>query len=51
MIPKTALIAILSLWLGIASAQEPIRIGSFLALTGGAAFLGVPEQKTLEMYV
>jgi branched-chain amino acid transport system substrate-binding protein len=32
-------------------AQEPIRIGTFLSVTGGAAFLGDPEQKTLEMYV
>ncbi len=31
--------------------QEPIRIGSFLAVTGPASFLGDPEQKTLEMYV
>jgi branched-chain amino acid transport system substrate-binding protein len=34
-----------------AQAQEPIRIGSFLSVTGGAAFLGDPEQKTLELYV
>ena len=32
-------------------AQEPIRIGSFLAVTGPASFLGDPEQKTLEMLV
>src|SRR5512141_1970529 len=32
-------------------AQEPIRIGAFLSVTGGAAFLGDPEQKTLELYV
>ena len=36
---------------GLASAQEPIRIGSFLAVTGPAAFLGEPEKKTLELYV
>jgi branched-chain amino acid transport system substrate-binding protein len=30
---------------------EPIRIGAFLAVTGPAAFLGDPEQKTLELYV
>lgn len=36
---------------GGASAQEPIRIGAFLAVTGPASFLGDPEQKTLEMYV
>jgi len=34
-----------------ATAQEPIRIGAFLSVTGPAAFLGDPEQKTLEMYV
>jgi branched-chain amino acid transport system substrate-binding protein len=36
---------------GTAAAQEPIRIGAFLSVTGPAAFLGDPEQKTLEMYV
>jgi len=30
---------------------ESIRIGSFLAVTGPAAFLGEPEKNTLEMYV
>ena len=34
-----------------AQAQAPIRIGTFLAVTGPAAFLGDPEQKTLELYV
>jgi len=34
-----------------AFAQEPIRIGAFLSVTGPASFLGDPEQKTLEMYV
>jgi branched-chain amino acid transport system substrate-binding protein len=34
-----------------AQGQEPIRIGAFLSVTGPAAFLGDPEQKTLEMYV
>ncbi|MBB4286884.1 ABC transporter substrate-binding protein [Roseospira goensis] len=35
-----------------AQAQEdPIRIGSFLAVTGPASFLGDPELKTLEMYI
>lgn len=33
------------------AAQEPIRIGSFLSVTGPASFLGDPEQKTLEMQV
>jgi branched-chain amino acid transport system substrate-binding protein len=36
---------------GGASAAESIKIGSFLAVTGGASFLGDPEKKTLEMYV
>jgi branched-chain amino acid transport system substrate-binding protein len=36
---------------GAAQAQEPIRIGAFLSVTGPAAFLGDPEQKTLELYV
>jgi branched-chain amino acid transport system substrate-binding protein len=34
-----------------AQAPEPIRIGAFLSVTGPAAFLGEPEQRTLEMYV
>jgi branched-chain amino acid transport system substrate-binding protein len=36
---------------GMAQAQEPIRIGSFLSVTGPASFLGDPELKTLEMQV
>jgi branched-chain amino acid transport system substrate-binding protein len=48
---KGAFAVLLALWLGALQAQEPIRIGSFLAITGGAAFLGDPEQKTLELYV
>jgi len=43
--------ALFALWLGTVQAQEPIKIGSFLAVTGGAAFLGDPEQKTFELYV
>ena len=35
----------------LVQAQEPIRIGAFLAVTGPAAFLGDPEQKTLELYI
>ena len=35
----------------IGQAPAPIRIGAFLSVTGPAAFLGDPEQKTLEMYV
>jgi branched-chain amino acid transport system substrate-binding protein len=37
--------------MGLAMAEEPIRIGSFLAVTGPAAFLGEPEAKTLKLYV
>jgi branched-chain amino acid transport system substrate-binding protein len=43
--------AALALIAGPAVAQEPIKIGAFLSVTGGAAFLGDPEQKTLELYV
>jgi branched-chain amino acid transport system substrate-binding protein len=46
-----ALAASCALFAGQAVAQEPIKIGSFLSVTGGAAFLGDPEQKTLELYV
>lgn len=34
-----------------APAQEPVRIGAFLSVTGPASFLGDPELKTLELYV
>lgn len=34
-----------------AADEEPIRIGSFLAVTGPASFLGDPELKTLEHWV
>jgi branched-chain amino acid transport system substrate-binding protein len=34
-----------------ANAAEPIKIGSLLSVTGPAAFLGDPEQKTLQLYV
>lgn len=33
------------------SAQADIKIGSTLAISGGASFLGDPEAKTLKMYV
>lgn len=51
MLRKSLLAAVVALWCGVAQAQEPIRIGAFLAVTGPAAFLGDPEQKTLELYV
>ena len=34
-----------------AFAQAPIKIGAPLAVTGGAAFLGDPELKTLQLYI
>ncbi len=34
-----------------AMAADPIKIGTFLAVTGPASFLGDPELKTLQMYV
>jgi branched-chain amino acid transport system substrate-binding protein len=34
-----------------AGAQQPIKIGAFLAVTGPASFLGDPEAKTLRTYV
>ena len=41
--------------LGLGSAQvaaaDSIKVGTFLAVTGGASFLGDPELKTLQMYV
>ena len=40
-----------ALFTGAAVAQEPIKIGSFLGITGPAAFLGDPEAKTMELYV
>ena len=47
---RTALAALIFA-AGPAGAQEPIRIGSVLSLTGPAAFLGDPELKTLQMLV
>jgi branched-chain amino acid transport system substrate-binding protein len=32
-------------------AQEPIKIGAFLSVTGAASFLGDPQAKTLKLYV
>ena len=34
-----------------AADAAPIKVGAILAVTGGASFLGAPEQKTLEMLV
>jgi len=48
---KFAAIAAAGLLAMNVQAAEPIRIGSFLSVTGPASFLGDPELKTLEMYV
>ena len=43
--------ATFALFAGSAIAQAPIKIGSFLGITGPAASLGDPEAKTMELYV
>ncbi len=43
-------VAVLSCWSDAAVAQN-VKIGSFLSVTGPAAFLGDPELKTLQLYV
>ncbi|MFO1330752.1 MAG: ABC transporter substrate-binding protein [Rubrivivax sp.] len=49
---STALALCAGIGLGApAAAQEPLRVGAILSVTGPAAFLGDPEQKTLELYV
>ncbi len=35
----------------VSAAAEPIRIGSFLSLTGPYAVMGDPEKKTLDLYI
>ncbi len=34
-----------------AAAEQPIKVGALLAVTGPASFLGAPEARTLEMLV
>jgi branched-chain amino acid transport system substrate-binding protein len=52
MIVRVLLAALALSLAGASHAQTgPIRIGAFLSVTGPAAFLGDPEQKTLELYV
>ncbi|MCP4285716.1 MAG: ABC transporter substrate-binding protein [Gammaproteobacteria bacterium] len=46
-----AVSALLSLAATQALAGDSIKVGTFLAVTGGASFLGDPELKTLQMYV
>lgn len=48
---KFATVAAVGLLTMSAQAADPIRIGSFLSVTGPASFLGDPELKTMEMYV
>ncbi len=43
--------ALLFVGLYSAHAADPIKIGSFLTVTGPASFLGDPELKTLQIYV
>ena len=42
-------LAAAALWAAPASAQETVKIGAVLAVTGPASFLGAPEARTLEM--
>lgn len=46
-----ALVLLFCFFAATASAQDPVRIGSFLALTGPASYLGQPELKTLQLYI
>jgi len=48
---RTLVAAAMALALSPLAEAQPIRIGAFLSVTGPAAFLGDPEQKTLELYV
>lgn len=48
---KTLLIASALSFSAQVFAKDSIKIGSFLAVTGGASFLGDPELKTLQMYI
>ncbi len=43
--------ALLTLGAGQALANGTIKIGTFLAVTGPASFLGDPELKTMQMYI
>ncbi len=51
--PTRAALAALAVTMaaGPAAAQEPIKIGALLSVTGPASFLGAPEARTLEMLV
>lgn len=48
---KSILAAALLMIASLAGAVEPIKVGSFLSVTGPASFLGDPELRTLQMVV
>ena len=50
-VPHWALLLSAGLTAVPAFAQQSIKIGSFLSVTGPAAYLGDPELKTLQMYI
>ena len=47
----TTLFCATALFAGQAFSSGPVKIGSILAVTGPASFLGDPELKTLQMYI
>ncbi len=47
--PFPALAALAAVLAAPAAAEEPIKIGALLSVTGPASFLGAPEARTLEM--
>ncbi len=53
LLAAVAAIGVAAFGFGTSSAQaaEPIKIGTILAVTGPASFLGDPELKTLQLYV
>jgi branched-chain amino acid transport system substrate-binding protein len=48
---RSILAVVLLAAVGPVNSANPIKIGSFLTVTGPASFLGDPELKTLQMYV
>jgi len=50
-ISALAVSTLLTLGAGQALAADNIKVGTFLAVTGGASFLGDPELKTLQLYI
>jgi len=43
--------AAMGLTIGVAQAADPIKVGTFLSVTGPASFLGDPELKTMQMFI